>query len=482
MNKYCKLSPNLKVSRIITGLWQIADMEKDGSSLDLNETAKCMKPYVDAGITTFDMADHYGSAELIAGSFRNNLSKEPIQLLTKWVPDPEQKTTQDVRSAVEISLDRMQSEAIDLMQFHAWNYANPYWLDCLFWLQELKEEGLIKNIGLTNFDSAHLRIALNSGVEIISNQVSHSLLDQRAGSKMSEVCQEFNIKLLVFGVLAGGFLSEKWLGLPEPSRKHLTTWSQMKYKRYIDATGGWKQFQKLLNTLHKVSEKHQSQIPIIAMKYIMDRPSVGAIIVGARLGENNHIKDNMKVFDINLDEDDINLIENEQRQLLPISGDCGDEYRKAPILTAAGDLTHHFDALPKPYKSIEITKNRNTVNSGTLWEDLAGYSRAVKKDNYIAISGTTATHGERVIGGNDAIAQTHFIIDKIEGSIESLGGTLKDVIRTRIFIKNIKDWKAIARAHGERFRDIYPANTMVKAELIGSEYLVEIEADAVIDK
>ena len=208
MNKYCKLAPDLKVSRIITGLWQIADMEKDGSSLDLNETAKCMKPYVDAGITTFDMADHYGSAELIAGIFRNNLSKEPIQLLTKWVPDPEQKTTQDVRSAVEISLDRMQSEAIDLMQFHAWNYANPYWLDCLFWLQELKEEGLIKNIGLTNFDSAHLRIALNSGVEIISNQVSHSLLDQRAGSKMSEVCQEFNIKLLVFGVLAGGFLSE----------------------------------------------------------------------------------------------------------------------------------------------------------------------------------------------------------------------------------------------------------------------------------
>ena len=190
----------------------------------------------------------------------------------------------------------------------------------------------------------------------------------------------------------------------------------------------------------------------------------------------------MKVFDINLDGDDINLIENEQRQLLPISGDCGDEYRKAPILTAAGDLTHHFDALPKPYKSIEITKNRNTVNSGTLWEDLAGYSRAVKKDNYIAISGTTATHGERVIGGNDAIALTHFIIDKIEGSIESLGGTLKDVIRTRIFIKNIKDWKAIARAHGERFRDISPANTMVKAELIGSEYLVEIEADAVIDK
>ena len=188
MNKYCKLAPGLEVSRIITGLWQIADMEKDGARLDLEQTARGMSPYTDTGITSFDMADHYGSAELIAGIFRKKLSNKPVQLLTKWVPDPEQKTKQDVRSAVELSLERMQSDVIDLMQFHAWNYANPYWLDSLFWLQELKEEGLIHNIGLTNFDTAHLLIAISSGVDIVSNQVSYSLIDQRAEYGMSQLC------------------------------------------------------------------------------------------------------------------------------------------------------------------------------------------------------------------------------------------------------------------------------------------------------
>ena len=480
MNKYCKLAPGLEVSRIITGLWQIADMEKDGARLDLEQTARGMSPYTDAGITSFDMADHYGSAELIAGIFRKKLSNKPIQLLTKWVPDPEQKTKQDVRSAVELSLERMQSDVIDLMQFHAWNYANPYWLDSLFWLQELKEEGLIHNIGLTNFDTAHLRIAISSGVDIVSNQVSYSLIDQRAEYGMSKICEEFDIKLLAFGVLAGGFLSEKWLGAPDPSVKSLSTWSQMKYKRYIDAAGGWEKFQELLDTLQKISKKYHVQIPTIAMKYILDKPSVGSVIIGARLGEKNHINKNMKVFDINLDTDDKNLINKVQEQLAPISGDCGDEYRKAPILTAAGDLTDHIDSLSKPYEPIKINKNRARINSGTAWEELAGYSRAIKKDGYIAVSGTTATHGERLIGGNDPIAQTHFVIDKIEGAIESLGGKLQDVIRTRIFIKNISDWEAVARAHGERFTDIFPANTLVKAELIGSEYLVEIEADAIL--
>ena len=96
------------------------------------------------------------------------------------------------------------------------------------------------------------------------------------------------------------------------------------------------------------------------------------------------------------------------------------------------------------------------------------------------ISGTTATHGDIVIGGNDARAQTYFIIDKIEAAIISLGASLKDVIRTRIFIKNLSDWELVAKAHGERFKDIMPANTLVQARLIGEDYLVEIEAEAVI--
>jgi enamine deaminase RidA (YjgF/YER057c/UK114 family) len=103
----------------------------------------------------------------------------------------------------------------------------------------------------------------------------------------------------------------------------------------------------------------------------------------------------------------------------------------------------------------------------------------VRKGSRIHVSGTTATHGSRAIGGNDAAAQTHFCIDKIAGALQSLGGTLEDVVRTRVFVANVeRDWEAVARAHGERFGHILPANTMVQAPLIGDEYLVEIEAEA----
>ena len=104
----------------------------------------------------------------------------------------------------------------------------------------------------------------------------------------------------------------------------------------------------------------------------------------------------------------------------------------------------------------------------------------MRRGNEIAISGTTATHETKVIGGNDPAAQTHFIIDKIEGALQSLGGRLEDVVRTRIYVPNIDNWEPIARAHGERFGQILPANTLVQANLVGNDYLVEIEADAVL--
>lgn len=124
---------------------------------------------------------------------------------------------------------------------------------------------------------------------------------------------------------------------------------------------------------------------------------------------------------------------------------------------------------------------RSHALSGTIWEDIAGFSRAVKRGNKIVISGTTATLGHRAIGGNDPASQAHFIIDKLEGALQSLGARLEDVVRTRIFIRNIDDWEPIARAHGVRFANIQPANTMVRADLIGDEYLVEMEAEAMIE-
>ena len=475
---HCQLSPTLTISTVLTGLWQIADMERDGNVLDLKHTAAAMEPYVRAGFTTFDMADHYGSAELVSGIFRKENPQIPVQLLTKWVPRPGQTTREEVRRAVERAAGRLQSNAIDLLQFHAWNYADPNWLDCLYWLQELKREGLILNLGLTNFDTAHLNIVVNSGIEVVSNQVCYSLLDQRASHGMTALCTKYNVKMLAFGTVAGGFLTERWLDKPAPREETTLTWSQMPYNRIIDTAVGWEKFQMVLHTLHQVAKRHNVSIANVATRYILENPAVGGVIIGARLGLSDHIVENLKSFSFALDQPSKREIALALAALEPIPGDCGDEYRRPPFLTATGDLSHHVDTIPPPYPAEEGKDGRAKALSGTVWEEMAGFSRAVRKGNRILVSGTTATHGTQAVGGQDAAAQTHFIIDKIEGALQSLGGKLEEVVRTRIFVRNVSDWEAVARAHGERFKEIQPANTLVKAEMIGDEYLVEMEAEA----
>jgi aryl-alcohol dehydrogenase-like predicted oxidoreductase/enamine deaminase RidA (YjgF/YER057c/UK114 family) len=475
-----KLAADLHISKILTGLWQIADMERGDKELDLDATAQAMQPYLDAGLCTFDMADHYGSAEIISGRFRKNVGAEHVQLLTKWVPEPGKGSKEKVRAAIQRSLDRMQMGQLDLLQYHAWNYADASYLDDLFWLQEFKEEGLIRHIGLTNFDAAHLNLVLQSGIQVVSNQISYSLIDQRASTAMTDICLQHGVKILAFGTLAGGLLSERWLDQHDRPADQMDTWSQMKYKRFIDEAGGWARFQELLKTLASIAQEKGVSISNLATKYILEQEAVGGIIIGARLGQSNRIADNLLLFEFHLSEKDKSTIKGVLDGLHPIPGNCGDEYRKPPFLTASGDLSHHLEELPAPFPVTPTGPDRSKALSGTIWEDLAGFSRAVKIGNRILVSGTTATHGKLQIGGTDPAAQTHFVIDKIQGAIQSLGGQLEDVVRTRVYIQRMEDWEPISRAHGERFGHIQPANTLVNAGLIGEGYLVEIEAEAVI--
>ena len=139
-----KLASDLEISKVVTGLWQIADMERDDKTIDLEQTAQHMQAYTNAGLTTFDMADHYGSAEVIAGTFRAELAGgAPVQCLTKWVPPAGPVTREATRAAVRLAQDRLRTERIDLLQFHAWNYHDLSYLDALAHLQELAEEGAI---------------------------------------------------------------------------------------------------------------------------------------------------------------------------------------------------------------------------------------------------------------------------------------------------------------------------------------------------
>ncbi len=124
--------------------------------------------------------------------------------------------------------------------------------------------------------------------------------------------------------------------------------------------------------------------------------------------------------------------------------------------------------------------DRTYVTSGTRWEALAGYARAVRIGDRILVSGTTATGPDGKVVGYDAATQARFALAKIERAINQLGGRLNDVLRTRIYVRNLNDWEAVARVHGERFAEIRPANTLVQAHLVGQEYLVEIEAEAMV--
>jgi enamine deaminase RidA (YjgF/YER057c/UK114 family) len=125
---------------------------------------------------------------------------------------------------------------------------------------------------------------------------------------------------------------------------------------------------------------------------------------------------------------------------------------------------------------------RQHISSGTHWEAFAGYSRAVRVGNAVYVSGTTATDAEgRVVGAGDVYAQTVFSIQKIARALETAGAALTDVVRTRIYVVDIARWEDAARAHAEFFDDIRPANTLVEVSaLVGPEYLVEVEADAII--
>jgi aryl-alcohol dehydrogenase-like predicted oxidoreductase/enamine deaminase RidA (YjgF/YER057c/UK114 family) len=473
------LAPGLESSRIVTGLWQVADQEREGRSLDHAAAAATLAEYAAAGFDSFDMADHYGGAEDIAGLFRRQGGQAAI--FTKWVPTPGPMTSEVVREGVGRSLERL-GGAPDLIQFHWWTFKHPAWLDALKQMAAMRAEGTLKHLGVTNFDTDHLRVAVKNGIPIATNQLSFSLLDRRAAGDMSAFCLANGTKILAYGTLGGGFLSERWVGREEPAEADIADWSKMKYRRFIGAMGGWGVFQRLMRELRVIAQRHGVSVSNVATRWVLQHPAVGAVIVGARLTESEHRADNLRLFSFALDEEDEARIDSALIGSTPIPGDCGDEYRKPPYLTAAGDLSHHLESLPKIYGATEFRPGRFRVDSGSVWEGLCGYSRAVRVGKRILVSGTTATHTDgSVVCPGDPGGQAVYILDKIAAAIEALGGTLDDVVQTRVWLRDANDWEAVGRVHGRAFAASRPANTLVEVGRLVGPYLVEIEAEALLD-
>lgn len=325
---------NVEICRLLNGMWQVAGGH---GRIEHEKALAEMVAYHDSGFTSWDLADIYGPAEDFIGDFRKKLVRERgdqepgrVQAFTKFVPDTGRMTKTVVEQAIERSRRRMAVESIDLVQFHWWDYSNPAWLDALVHLSELRDSGAIRNVGLTNFDTAHMQDMADEGLVIVSNQVQYSIIDQRPQVKMEEFCRKNNSTILAYGTVCGGLLSEKYLGRPEPGNQQLDTLSLRKYKKMVDAWGGWKLFQELLAALKSVADKYRASIANVACRYILDRPAVAGVIIGARLGIAEHRQDNARVFALKLDGDDRERIEAvtvKSRNLYEIIGDCGDEYR-----------------------------------------------------------------------------------------------------------------------------------------------------------
>ncbi|KIM37685.1 hypothetical protein M413DRAFT_448219 [Hebeloma cylindrosporum] len=321
--------------RIWTGLWQLSS--NAWGSASVSKVRSGMARHVEMGYTAFDIADHYGSAEIIFGQFRESMPTSQILGATKWCVFKSVNPSRNVvQAAVQERMERMRSKCIDLLQFHWQDYADKGYLVALNHLLDLRDEGVISAIGLCNFDTIRtdeICTELGPGA-VVSNQVQFSLIDTRPLHGMADVCQKHGLKLLTYGTLCGGFLTDKWLGSPEPDAYsgNLTP-SQRKYlDMIVQAWGTWGLFQSLLTVLRTIGDRHGRSIANVAARWVLDHPFVGAVIIGARLGLSEHPDDNQKVFGFQLTPKDNLAIENvldrsNSRRIITSIGDCGAEYR-----------------------------------------------------------------------------------------------------------------------------------------------------------
>ena len=327
MVERCELAPGYSISRIIKGGWQLAGGH---GQISRESAIDDMFGFVDAGITTFDCADIYTGVEQLIGDFVGELRKQrgssavqAIQVHTKFVPDLEALPVLNrshVERTIDRSLQRLGVEALDLAQFHWWDYEIPHYVEAAQFLDDLRRAGKIRHIGATNFDVPRLREFVAAGVPVIAHQLQYSVLDRRPENGMTDLCRERRIALLCYGSVAGGFLSDRWLGVPEPIES-LENRSLTKYKLIIDEFGSWQLFQELLRVLRQIANKHEVSVSAVAIRYVLQRPQVAAAIVGAR--NSAHLEAILAAFRFELDAKDLQAIASITAQA---AGPGGDTY------------------------------------------------------------------------------------------------------------------------------------------------------------
>lgn len=306
-----EIAPGYSISRVIKGGWQLAGGH---GPVNRAQALRDMRAFVEAGITTFDCADIYTGVEELIGAFLadygpGRAGRPEVQIHTKYVPDLGLLASlrkADVERTIDRSLQRLGVERIDLVQFHWWDYGVPGWIDAASWLDELRQKGKIRHLGLTNFDQPHLAQILAAGVRVVSHQVQYSVVDRRPEGGMIDLCQEHGMLLLCYGSALGGLLAERYLAEPEPRPPHENR-SLTKYLLIVEEFGGFALFRELLAVLVRVGRKHGVDPATVAMRWVLDRPGVAAVIVGARNA--SHVAANRAALELELEAEDVVAIE-----------------------------------------------------------------------------------------------------------------------------------------------------------------------------
>ena len=315
------LAPGYSIPRLIKGGWQLAGGH---GAVDRAAALDDMAAFVAAGLTSFDCADIYTGVEALIGDFvRARGDASDLQIHTKYVPDLaalDSLTRHDVARAVDRSRARLGVEVVDLVQFHWWDYDRPGMVDTATWLHARQRAGHIRHLGLTNCNTAAVAAIVGAGVPVVSHQVQYSLLDQRPAGPMTHLCAAHGIGLLCYGALAGGFLSNRYLGVPAPDT--LANRSLVKYRLIIDEFGGWDRFQRLLAAVARVAAKHGAGISTVAVAWVLAQTQVAGVIVGARSAA--HLADTTRAATLVLDGDDLAVLGAVLEERGPLPGDVYD--------------------------------------------------------------------------------------------------------------------------------------------------------------
>ncbi len=279
-----------QIPRLIRGGWQIDTADPDKAMGDLAD-------FVIAGIRCFEVSDSYGGSESLLGQFLGraadlvgNENAAAIRVHTRYTPDlsagPPARGR--ARAAVAQALRRLGQDRLDLLQLQWWDFAVPGLPETGAELAACQSDGMIRGLGVTNFDTAHVRQLTDSGLTVLTNQVQYSLVDRRAASGLADFCESEDIALLGYGPLAGGFLTDRWMGLDDPANADGAAFSG-EYRYLIDRFGGWALLQELLDALSDIANRHGVSIANIALRWVLDQERVAAVLVGlsspARAGE-----------------------------------------------------------------------------------------------------------------------------------------------------------------------------------------------------